>query len=323
MYTDPIPLQARTEPTASVPTSVDPTLAGAEQAGHARGAQRLRHRPASAAWATRCCPRPTWRAAARARSPRPTPTDPLDTRTAGGRHPAHQGSRQYGLRLRAGALRARGARGGAARQTRSARARRSATPISSRARSWAMRVVEPDGSFKLNIPADTPIAFSVLDAQGRAFQTHTNWIQARPGERRTCDGCHSPRRGGAHQFGHGRQYDTDGLGGRAGDGAPGWRNHGRRRVRALDADVADAAARSGLHRRLGRHDAGGRHGARRRSALRYTGNPSSRRRPGHGRARQRRHQLPGPYPAACGRAAAARAAPTPAPTAMPIRSSWT
>ena len=25
----------------------------------------------------------------------------------------------------------------------------------------------------------------------------TNWIQVRPGERRTCDGCHSPRRGGA------------------------------------------------------------------------------------------------------------------------------
>ena len=36
-----------------------------------------------------------------------------------------------------------------------------------------------------------------IDAQGRAFQTHTNWIQVRPGERRTCDGCHSPRRGGA------------------------------------------------------------------------------------------------------------------------------
>jgi len=55
--------------------------------------------------------------------------------------------------------------------------------------------VEPDGSFKLNIPADMPIGLQVLDSQGRAFQVHTNWIQARPGERRTCDGCHSPRRG--------------------------------------------------------------------------------------------------------------------------------
>jgi hypothetical protein len=57
--------------------------------------------------------------------------------------------------------------------------------------------IEPDGSFRLNVPADTPIALSVVDAQGRAYQTHTNWIQVRPGERRTCDGCHSPRRGGA------------------------------------------------------------------------------------------------------------------------------
>jgi hypothetical protein len=57
--------------------------------------------------------------------------------------------------------------------------------------------IEPDGSFKLAVPADTPIALAVVDAQGRAFQTHTNWIQVRPGERRTCDGCHSPRRGGA------------------------------------------------------------------------------------------------------------------------------
>jgi len=57
--------------------------------------------------------------------------------------------------------------------------------------------VEPDGSFQITIPADTPIAFSVVDAQGRAIQVHTNWIQARSGEIRTCDGCHSPRRGAA------------------------------------------------------------------------------------------------------------------------------
>jgi len=57
--------------------------------------------------------------------------------------------------------------------------------------------IEPDGSFKLLVPADTPLGLEVIDAKGRAFQSHTNWIQARPGERRTCDGCHSPRRGGA------------------------------------------------------------------------------------------------------------------------------
>ena len=57
--------------------------------------------------------------------------------------------------------------------------------------------VEPDGSFQINVPADTPLGIAVIDSQGRAFQTHTNWIQVRPGERRTCDGCHSPRRGAA------------------------------------------------------------------------------------------------------------------------------
>ncbi len=57
--------------------------------------------------------------------------------------------------------------------------------------------VEPDGSFKLQVPADTPIGLQVVDSEGRAFQMHTNWIQVRPGERRTCDGCHSPRRGAA------------------------------------------------------------------------------------------------------------------------------
>jgi hypothetical protein len=57
--------------------------------------------------------------------------------------------------------------------------------------------IEPDGSFKLTVPADTPIALSVINSRGEGLQTHTNWIQVRPGERRTCDGCHSPRRGGA------------------------------------------------------------------------------------------------------------------------------
>jgi hypothetical protein len=57
--------------------------------------------------------------------------------------------------------------------------------------------IEPDGSFKLKVPADTPLGLVVVDAKGRGIQTHLNWIQVRPGERRTCDGCHSPRRGGA------------------------------------------------------------------------------------------------------------------------------
>ena len=61
--------------------------------------------------------------------------------------------------------------------------------------------IEPDGSFRLKVPADVPLALAIVDSKGRAFQTHTNWIQVRPGEKRTCDGCHSPRRGAAMNSG--------------------------------------------------------------------------------------------------------------------------
>lgn len=57
--------------------------------------------------------------------------------------------------------------------------------------------IEPDGSAKIEVPADTALALSVLDSQGRAFTPHTHWLQVRPGETRTCNGCHSPRRGAA------------------------------------------------------------------------------------------------------------------------------
>jgi hypothetical protein len=58
--------------------------------------------------------------------------------------------------------------------------------------------IEPDGSVGFEVPADTPVGISVLDSYGRAFQTHTSWIQVRPGETITCFGCHSPRRGSTH-----------------------------------------------------------------------------------------------------------------------------
>jgi hypothetical protein len=45
--------------------------------------------------------------------------------------------------------------------------------------------VEPDGSFKIEVPADVPIAITAIDKDGRGFTPHTNWIQVRPGETRT------------------------------------------------------------------------------------------------------------------------------------------
>lgn len=57
--------------------------------------------------------------------------------------------------------------------------------------------IEPDGSVRVAVPPDTPLSLAVVDAHGRAFQTHTSWLQARPGEERTCHGCHSPHRSAA------------------------------------------------------------------------------------------------------------------------------
>ncbi len=51
--------------------------------------------------------------------------------------------------------------------------------------------IEPDGSVKALVPADVPIAISVVDAEGRRIGgRHRNWLQFRPGEEAECLGCH-------------------------------------------------------------------------------------------------------------------------------------
>lgn len=51
----------------------------------------------------------------------------------------------------------------------------------------------PDGSFAVEVPADTPIAFQMVDAEGRSELNEMSWNYVRPGERRGCVGCHEPR----------------------------------------------------------------------------------------------------------------------------------
>jgi len=51
----------------------------------------------------------------------------------------------------------------------------------------------PDGSFAVEVPADTPIAFQAVDAEGRSELNEMSWIYVRPGEQRGCVGCHSSR----------------------------------------------------------------------------------------------------------------------------------
>lgn len=53
----------------------------------------------------------------------------------------------------------------------------------------------PDGSFAVEVPADTAIAFQAVDAEGRSELNEMSWIYVRPGETRGCVGCHQPRQG--------------------------------------------------------------------------------------------------------------------------------
>ena len=59
--------------------------------------------------------------------------------------------------------------------------------------------VEPDGSVVAKVPANVPFALSVLDRNGRRFTArHENWLQVRPGEVLTCNGCHAPQNALSH-----------------------------------------------------------------------------------------------------------------------------
>lgn len=52
--------------------------------------------------------------------------------------------------------------------------------------------VEPDGSVKAKVPANIPLAISVLDEKGRRIgPRHQNWFTVRPGDTMECTGCHT------------------------------------------------------------------------------------------------------------------------------------
>ncbi|UCC57481.1 MAG: hypothetical protein JSU75_06175 [Gammaproteobacteria bacterium] len=51
--------------------------------------------------------------------------------------------------------------------------------------------VQPDGSVRVKVPADVPLAISVVDRDGRRLGSrHQNWLQVRAGETLNCSGCH-------------------------------------------------------------------------------------------------------------------------------------
>lgn len=49
----------------------------------------------------------------------------------------------------------------------------------------------PDGSFYIEAPADRALSIQAVDGEGRSVANELSWIYARPGEQRSCVGCHS------------------------------------------------------------------------------------------------------------------------------------
>ncbi len=194
MYTDPIALQARPEPNTAPPANVDPALAAQGMAlievrsvYDTDGLQRMGEPVIAATDLPPGCSRGIAMT---------TPHDPLDTRSQVAdlvrmKDPADPAYHCSPVRF-VRASRAVAPSGGMT-GVREAIGETDFEPQ----QILGYAPIEPDGSFKLLVPADVPLALSILDTKGRALQTHLNWIQVRPGERRTCDGCHSPRRGGS------------------------------------------------------------------------------------------------------------------------------
>jgi len=53
--------------------------------------------------------------------------------------------------------------------------------------------VEPDGSFHIRVPAKTPLAFQLLDKEGKVITSQLTWTWVMPRESRGCIGCHEDR----------------------------------------------------------------------------------------------------------------------------------
>jgi hypothetical protein len=52
--------------------------------------------------------------------------------------------------------------------------------------------LQADGSFMVEVPADTPLGFESLDARGQVRYRLAPSVWVRPGENRSCIGCHEP-----------------------------------------------------------------------------------------------------------------------------------
>lgn len=53
--------------------------------------------------------------------------------------------------------------------------------------------IDPDGSVRVEVPANVPLSISIVDKNGRRIgNRHGIWLNVRPGETLACAGCHNP-----------------------------------------------------------------------------------------------------------------------------------
>ena len=63
-----------------------------------------------------------------------------------------------------------------------------------RTRLLATVPLREDGSFYVEVPADTPVRFELLDLDGRMLVHETEFNSVRGGETKGCAGCHESRK---------------------------------------------------------------------------------------------------------------------------------
>ena len=66
---------------------------------------------------------------------------------------------------------------------------------------WGFADVNPDGTAAFKVPAEVPIYFMALDAEGRALQRMRSFTHLMPGEVQGCVGCHADRNSVSPQCG--------------------------------------------------------------------------------------------------------------------------
>jgi hypothetical protein len=67
-----------------------------------------------------------------------------------------------------------------------------------RCRSLGEVPVQEDGSFMAEVPADTPLGFEALNQEGEILRRVEPVVWVRPGENRSCTGCHAAHNRAPH-----------------------------------------------------------------------------------------------------------------------------